>query len=193
MRSDQLLNADGTPATRFMAIWQDFAEKIENAFEALTTQVNDNTTLLAEIKAAQQLAQAANDNANATRAAQDLGTSYTTPTNVLTASSDGVIVITDHERVYPTSQTRVPVSGGVLEGYNPNEYVTVYYLDAGREGGDVNFKATTGAIGQEGDVHIVGQVTIPEAGAPPSEGPGPTAPGYRPPRNGPETLDYIEP
>ena len=178
-----------------MGIWQEAMEKIEDAFAGLTTQVTDLETLLLQVQAAQNLAQAANDNATATRNAQDLANSYTNPTGVLSATSDGTITVAAHSRVYPTSGTSVSVNSGSVSGFTSGFYVTVYYVDAGREGGTVTYKATTGAISQEGDTHIVGQVTIPEAGSAPSEGTSPTAPGYTPPPSGGGTYDrdYVEP
>lgn len=178
-----------------MALHQESVTKIEEAFAGLTTQVTDLETLLLQIQAAQALAQAANDNAVATRNAQDLANSYTNPTGVLSAANDGTITIAAHSRVYPTSGTSVSVDGGTVSGFTSGSYVTVYYVDAGREGGAVTYKGTASAISQEGDTHIVGQVTIPAAGEAPSEGTSPTAPGYTPPPSGGGTYDrdYVEP
>lgn len=190
---EQLTGPGGTPTHRLMAIWQEAMDKIEDAFAGLTTQVTDLETLLLQIQAAQDLAQAANDNANAVTRRVALTNSYTDPVTILSASNDGSITIAAHDRVYGDG-TRVSVDAGSVSGFASGAYVTVYYMDAGREGGAVLYKGTTGAISQEGDTHIVGQVTIPAAGEAPSSGSGTTAPGYRPPDgSGTYDPDYVEP
>lgn len=188
---ENLTNPNGGVGERFQLIWQQTMEAIEDAFAALTTQVTDNTTLLNRIIAAQNLAQAANDNATAVSEAQDLADSYTDPTSVLTASNDGSIAIAAHSRVYPVSGTTVAVNSGSVSGFASGNYVTVYYKDAGRAGGAVTYQGTTNAVAQTGSVHIVGQVTIPAAGAASVSGSGPTAPGYTSPSTG--GADYETP
>lgn len=68
LSQDRLLNPDGTPSIRFMAIWQSTMEAIENALEAVNAKVDDNSAILARLTAAETLAQAANDNAVAAQA-----------------------------------------------------------------------------------------------------------------------------
>ena len=182
-RFEQLTNPDGTPSVRLMAIWQEVMDKIEDAFAALTTQVGDNTTIIAQIQTALALAQAANDNAMEVSARTSLASSYTDPTNVLSATSDGTINIAAHERLYGDG-TAASVNAGSVSGFASGAYVTVYYEDAGREGGAVAYQGTTAGVGQEGAIHIVGQVTIPAAGEAPASGSGTTAPGYNPPSDG---------
>lgn len=60
---DRLLNEDGTPSIRFMSIWQSTMDAIETALEATNAKVDDNSAILARLTAAEELAQAANDNA----------------------------------------------------------------------------------------------------------------------------------
>lgn len=173
------INPDGTVTMQFQLLWQRFAEAIEQAFAGLTGQVGDLTTLVAQIQAAQALAQAANDNATAAKRQQDITTSYTNPTAVLTASSDGSISIAAHSRVYGDG-TSVAVNAGSVSGFAPGDYVSVYYDDAARAGGAVNYQGTTNAVAQAGDRHSVGQITIPQPGSTPTTGGGVSAPGYSP-------------
>lgn len=81
---DRLLNEDGTPTLRFMSIWQSTMLAIEAALEATNAKVDDNTAILARLLAAEELAQAANDNAVAAQA---------TVTEVQAATSDTLAVI----------------------------------------------------------------------------------------------------
>ena len=185
-RYEQLTNPDGTPSVRLMAIWQEAMDKIEGAFAALSTQVGDNTTLLNQIRAAQALARAANDNAEAVSQRTSLSSSYTDPVSVLTASSDGSVAIAAHNRVYGDGSS-VSVSSGSISGFAGGDYVTIYYVDAGREGGAVTYQATKQPVAQEGATHIVGQVTIPVTGT--ATGSGTTAPGYNPPSGGGGSYD----
>ena len=191
---EQLTNPNGTPTRRLMGIWQEAMDKIEEAFAALSQQVADNTTLLNQIAAAQALAQAANDNAETVNSRTSLADSYTNPASVGTYDNTGAVTIAAHSRVYGDG-TSVAVDGGSVSGFTAGQYVTVYYVDAGREGGAVTYQGTTNAIAQTGDVHIVARGTIPAAGNPPAEGSSPSAPGYTPPSSGGGTYDpdYIEP
>lgn len=165
---------------RRQQIWQTTMEAIEAAFAALTEQVNDNSNLLAQILAANALAQAANTTASQVRAATSLASSYTDPVSVLSADNTGAITVAAHTRRY-TDGTSASVDAGSLSGFANGAFVTVFYEDAGREGGAVTYQGTTGATSQEGNRHIVGSVTIPQAGDPPASGNSPTAPGFTPP------------
>lgn len=158
-------------------------EAIEAAFSALTMQVASNTAILAQIQAAQRLAQAANDNAVSVKTQVDITQSYTDPTSVLTADSTGTITIAAHDRVYGDG-TRVAVDAGSASGYVPGDYVSVYYDDAGRTGGAVAYQVTVNAVAQGGVRHVVGSISVPQAGEPPSEGGGVPAPGYTPSPDG---------
>jgi hypothetical protein len=178
-RFDKITDGDG-PSQRLQLIWQQTMEAIETALEALTTQVGDNATLIAQIQAAQQLAQTANDNAVATSNELALSSSFINPVGVLTASNDGSIAIAAHQRVYADAST-VTVNSGNVTGFAPGAYVTVFYADAARVGGAVAYQGSTSAVAQTGTVHVVGQVSIPAVGEPSVPGSGPTAPGYTPP------------
>lgn len=159
---------------------QSYKEAIEKAFAALTQRVADNETLLRQIQAAQASADAAQSTASDTRDKQDLADSYTNPTAVASYANTGTITISTHSRVYPVSGTTVSVNGGSVSGFAEGDYVTVYYVDAGRNGGAVTYIGTTNAVAQTDGKHIVAQGRIPEAGNPPASGGGPTGPGYTP-------------
>lgn len=169
---------------RFQLIQQRNAEAIEAALEALTQQVSDNTVLLNEIRAAQLLAQSANDTATSVSNSVTLTASYPTPSDILTASSSGSILISAHTRVY--GNTSVAVNAGSVSGFAPGDYVQVFYDDAARAGGAVTYQGTTDLISQSGSTHIVGGVTIPQEGEPPAQGQPTPPPGYVP--NNPATA-----
>ncbi len=166
-------------------------EAIEAAFEALTTQVGDNTSLLSAIITAQQKADAAIQTANSVQAQAALTDSFVEPSSVVTANPDGSIDVIAHRRTYVNGSTRtsVEVGAGSVSGFMSGDYVTVFYRDAGRSGGAVTYEGTTSAIGQTGSVHIVGQVTIPQAGQTPSPGRGPSAPGFEPDERVPQNYE----
>lgn len=178
-RSERITNPDGTVSVRFQTIWQRTMEAIENAFDELATRQEGDSALLAEIRAAQQLAQSANDIASTSFKQSSLETSYTDPLQTLSASSSGTIGISAHQRVYGDG-TRVSVNAGSVSGFNQGDYVTVFYVDAARSGGAVTYQASTGTVSQTGTTHIVGQVAIPQAGEPDAGGTGPAPPGYTP-------------
>lgn len=186
-RQVSYFDAQGRPTLQMQNFWQIVAEKIEEAFAALTTQVGDNTSLIAAIQATQALAQAANDNATSVTSANDLQSSYTDPQNVLSASNDGTVSIAEHNRVYPVSGTTVAVDSGSLTGLSGTVYP--YYMDAGRSGGTVSYQASTSPVVQKGDVHTLGSVTVPAAGEPDTSGGGTPAPGVVPVGGG----GYLDP
>jgi hypothetical protein len=193
MPLERLLNADGTPTVRLMSIWQESMDKIEEAFEALSTQVADNAALLAEIQAAQVLASAANDNATTANRAISIADSYVSPADLLSASNDGTITIAAHTRFYGDGSS-VSVGAGSVSGFTSNDYVTVYYKDAAREGGSVTYVGTISAVAQKGDVHVVGQALIPASGEPPVTGSSTGGSGYTPPGDGARyDPDYVDP
>lgn len=194
-RLDQMFPIAGneTATIKFQRHWQTTMERIETAINSLNAQVNSNTVLLAKITAAQTKADAANDNANEVGERQSIADSYTSPVSVVTAQNDGSISIAAHTRKYGNGSS-VSVDAGSVSGFTAGNYVTVYYKDAGREGGAVSYQATTSAVAQQGDTHVVGQATIPASGEPPASGNSPSAPGYSPPSTGTDgPADYIEP
>lgn len=179
MRQEEIVELSRVASLRYQLLWQRTMEAIEAAFTALSQQVNDNTAIIAEIRAAQQLAQAANANADAVSAQLSLANSYVTP-QPLSASSDGTITIAAHNRVY--GDVSVSVNAGSISGFAQGTFVEVFYEDAARAGGSVTYQGTTGLVAQEGATHIVGGVEIPAAGQPPVPGATPQPPGYVPRR-----------
>lgn len=189
-RLDRAILAKGFNSIEFQLRWQRLCEAIENAVNAVNAQVNSNTAIIAALQAASAQAQAANDNATLVNNRTSIESSYTDPTNILTASADGTITIAAHTRRY-TNGTSASVNAGSVSSLANEAAYTVYYIDAAREGGAVTFFATTSAVAQSGNTHIVGTATIPAAGQPPSGGVSPTAPGYTPPSDG--SVGYINP
>jgi hypothetical protein len=178
-RTDLIVTQARTPEQQFQLRWQRTMEAIEQAFLGLTGQVGDLSAIVAAIKAAQDLAQSANDAATEAKAQQDITNSYTNPSTVLTADASGTITIAAHHRVYGDGRS-VGVNGGSVSGFPAGAYVSVYYDDAARAGGAVMYQGTTSAIAQAGNRHSVGQIAIPAAGEPPAQGGGVSAPGYTP-------------
>lgn len=154
-------------------------EAIEAAFGSVEGQIIDLRMVLNRLEAAEDKAEAARTQAAATAYANALETSYPDPGNVLSAGAGGGVTIAAHNRVYGDGK-RVPVNAGFVSGFAPDDYVTVYYVDAARSGGAVMYQATTGLVAQKDATHIVGQVTIPQAGEPDAGGTAPTPPGYTP-------------
>lgn len=178
-RMIRYFEANGTATPKMVLDWQNTMEAIEVALRGLTGQVGDLSTLVAQIKAAQDLAQSAQSIAAETKAQQDITNSYTSPSAVLTASNDGNITIAAHTRVYGDGSS-VAVNGGSLSGFSAGDYVSVYYDDPARSGGAVTYMGTTSAVAQAGARHSVGQIAIPQSGEAPSTGGGVAAPGYTP-------------
>lgn len=164
---------------REQIIQQRNAEGIENAF----AQVNANQYALESVL---NLALAGLAKANAIDTKISVEGSYTNPISVGSANSSGAITIAAHTRVYTGSQGgSVSVNAGSVSGQANGSYVTVFYRDASRAGGAVTYEATTSAIAQGGNIHIVWQGTIPAAGEPATTGTSPTAPGYTVPEGTP--------
>lgn len=178
-RSERIVNPDFTVSLRLQTIWQRTMEAIEASFAAQGGQITDLRAILLRIEAAEQKAEVARAQAAQTARDNALETSYPDPSNVLSAGAGGSITIAAHTRVYGDGST-APVNAGFVSGFMPGDYVTVYYVDAARTGGAVMYQATTGLVAQKDATHIVGQVTIPQAGEPDSGGTAPTPPGYTP-------------
>lgn len=176
-RGEAILDRDGGPSVRFQLLWQQTMQAIEDAFAALTLQVGDNTSVLAAIQNALNLATAANDNAVEAISIVNIANSFTEPSSVLTASSDGTITVAPHTRVYGNG-ARVSVDGGTISGFSPGQFVRVYYDDAARDGGAVEYHGATADVVQQGNRHVVGGVEIPALGAVDQSGTGVIPPGW---------------
>lgn len=179
----------GLPTMQMQVLWQRHCEALEAFATRISQQVSDNTNLLTQILAAQAKSDAALATATEVKQTTTLAGSYTDPVSVLTADSTGTVTIAAHTRRY-LDGTSVAVDGGSVAGLSG--YVTVYYDDAGREGGAVSYQGTTSAVSQEGHRHIVGSVQIPGAGEPPATGSGPSGPGFTPPPDRTTNPGYIE-
>lgn len=184
-RLDRAILAKGFDSVEFQLRWQRALEAIEDAVNAINTQVNSNTAIIAALQATSAQAQAANDNAATVDTRTSIEGSYPDPTKVLTASGDGTVTISAHTRRY-TDGTSVSVNAGSVSGLLNETKYTIYYTDAAREGGAVTFAATTAVVAQADNVHVVGRVEIPASGAGNNTGESPTAPGV-------PTLDEFEP
>lgn len=173
----------GLPTMQMQLLWQRHCEALEAFAARIGQQVADTQNLLAQVLAAQAKSDAALTKAAEVEQTTSLAGSYPDPLNVLTADSAGVVTIASHTRRY-LDGTSVAVNGGNPPGtFAAGAYVTIYYDDAGREGGAVAYQGTTSAVSQEGNRHIVGSVQIPGAGEPPASGSSPTGPGFVPPPN----------
>lgn len=192
-RQTSYFDAQGRPTAQMQLLWQRHCEALEQFATRISQQVTDNSNLIAQILAANALATAANQTATSVQQASSLAGSYTDPVSVLSADNTGTVTVAAHTRRY-LDGTSASVNGGSVGGFANGAFVTIYYVDAGREGGAVTYQGTTGAVSQEGSTHIVGGVTIPQAGDPPASGTGPTAPGFNPPDDF-DNFDpgYIEP
>lgn len=172
-----IVDGGGFATAQYQLHYQRALEAIEAAIAALTAQVNDNAALLAEIRATQEIALTANDNAVAVREQVSISESYPDPTNVLSASNTGDVIIAAHTRRY-TDGTSAEIDAGSVTGFQPGDYVTVFYTDAARAGGAVEYSGTTDAKAQQGSTHVVGSVTVPQEGEPAATGITVSAPGF---------------
>ena len=167
--------ASGQTEYRQQLVQQRNAEGIEAAFAGLIANV-------VALEQALNLAREGIRQANDVAMRVSISGSYTNPTNVVSATSAGVVSIAAHQRVYvDAGNTSVSVDAGSLSGFTPGQLVTVFYADGTRSGGAVAYQSSLSPVVQEGMMHVVGRVTIPQTGSPPATGGGPTAPGYVPP------------
>lgn len=161
----------GRPTAQMQQHWQRTMERLEARF-------TDIETVLAQIQAAQTMAAAAQQNVLTVAGKVDLANSYTSPVSgVVSATSDGVVTVTSHSRVYGDG-TSVAVNGGTLSGFATGSFVRVYYSDPARSGGAVTYMGSTGDVIQQGSTHVVGGVAIPALGSPTESGAPFIPPGY---------------
>lgn len=180
-RAVPIVDKNGNPTMQEQAANQRNLEAIEAAFAAQGQQIEFLTTIVNGLQAAQAAAAQANQGVLALNAGVSLSSSRTEPVDgLLTATSDGVVTISAHSRVYTSgsTETSVAVNAGSVSGFAPGAFVRVFYMDAARAGGAVAYQGTTAEVTQTGDTHVIGGVTIPQVGSPPSEGNGTTPPGY---------------
>jgi hypothetical protein len=178
-RGDAIVDKDGSPSMREQIREQRNLEAIEAAFRNQQAQIDTLEVIVAQLQAvinaqAQTAAQVASVEADIA-----LANSKTVPVDgLLSATSDGVINISAHDRDYADGSAPVAVDAGSISGFTEGQFVRVYYLDAAREGGAVSYIGTIDEVTQTGTIHVVGGVTIPMIGDPPSTGTGTTPPGY---------------
>jgi len=173
---DRVLLAKGFNSQEFQFRFQTLVDAIETAINSINDAVNANTANIAALQAISAQAQAASDNATTVDTRTSIEVSYTDPTQVLTASADGTITIAAHTRRY-TDGASASIGAGSVSGLANETTYTVYYSDAARDGASVSFVATTNAVAQGGNIHVVGTATIPAAGQANNTGTSPTAPG----------------
>ena len=178
VRLDRLYRAEDVGTFKFQDMWQRTVEKIESAFDDDQQQINAISVIITQL---QEVINAQAQTAAVVSAVKDdlaLVNSKTDPVDgLLSATSDGVVNISSHSRVYADGVT-VTVTSGSLSGFTEGQFVRVYYQDAARAGGAVSYIGTTGEVTQTGATHIVGGVLIPMIGDPPSTGIGTTPPGF---------------
>lgn len=181
-RNVPIVDNNGCAETIFQLLYQRNCEGTEQAIAAILDQVTAIGSIVAGLQEAQRAAAEANQGVATLNSGVSLSSSRTEPVDgLLTATSDGVVTVSAHERIYTTGTTEARVSvnaGSLSETFAQGTFVRVYYNDAARQGGSVTYLGTTGEITQVGDVHIVGGVTIPTAGSPPTTGTGTTPPGF---------------
>lgn len=156
----------GNPTMAFTVYWQRLLE----AQEAIDAE---QSSQLAQILATQRR--------------DSISSSYTVPTNVLTASdagSDATITVAGHTRYYG-DETSLAVSGGAITGLAYSTVYAVYYDDPTRADTTPAYAATDQLEeGQSNFVagrHLVGTVETPAAAGPPTTGgTSPPGSGYTP-------------
>jgi hypothetical protein len=198
-RTIEISENDGKPTFWFHRWWDEMAGKIEQAFADIESTVSDLAATQADLATAQAgLATAQADIAAAqadiistqndlTAAIRDIArlSSYTAPTNVLSASdagTDATITIAGHTRVYPGAFVNdVTVSGGTLTGKAFSTTYYVYYDDATLADTTPTYVATTviadAQVGAGTSRHFVGVVTTPADGGGGTSGGGGYPPG----------------
>lgn len=178
MRANSIVDGQGLPTMQFQALWQRFAETIEQAFADDQSQIDALDVIVAQLQALINAQAATSAQVATVQSDLALVNSKTNPVDgLLSATSAGVINISAHTREYADG-TSVAVNSGSISGFSEGQFVRVYYDDAARAGGAVSYQGTTEEITQTGARHVIGGVTIPAAGQPPVEGVGTTPPGY---------------
>lgn len=174
----------GFPTAQYQAQTQRDKEEIERSINSLNEVVTALQAAFDAASDAKRVAMEATDTVEAVRNENRLLNSYTSPQNAVTASSSGVVTIASHRRVYTDGST-VSITGGTLSGFGIGQAVGVYYDDPTFSLTAPEFLADTGGgqAVQTNGRHVVGFVTIPGVGDPPTTGEGPTPPG-RPPTFG---------
>jgi hypothetical protein len=176
--SEAIVDKEGRPTRRFQQIWENTINGIKDILTSQSLSITELQAIYAGINTAQATATTAVQSAQDTERRRGHEGSYTSPVGVLSAASDGTITIVAHDRYYLDQSAPVAVNSGTVSGFAPGDSVTVYYVDAARAGGAVNYQGTTSAVAQTGDTLVVGQVAVPAVGQPSTPGTSPSAPGW---------------
>lgn len=157
----------------------------QQVVEAIEAQENTQNGLIADLAAAQADITAAQ--ADITAAIRDIArlSSYTAPTNVVTAAdvgTDATITIAGHDRIYPGSFVPdLTVVGGSITGKAFSTTYYIYYDDPTLADTTPVFLATTdiatAQVGAADGRHFVGFVTTPADGGGSTSGGGGRPPG----------------
>ncbi len=170
----------GTPDFTFIQWWNEFANQIEASVNNINAALEAAGIAQAAADAAQAAANTAETAANNAQDAVD-GVSNTlsvvdsginiNPLSASDAGTDATITIAAHQRTYADGTT-VDVDGSSLNGLAYETLYYIFYVDPSRLGGAVSYQSTTvdSEAAQVGDRHLVGRVTTPASGAPPSTG-----------------------
>lgn len=168
----------GLATSQFQQQTQRDKEEIERSINGLRASVDAIQSAFAAAAEAQRIAGLATEAATSVQNEVKLTASYTSPQNALSADSGGTVTIASHTRVYGDGST-VSITGGTLSGFAIGQVVGVYYNDPTYSLTAPTFLADTGGgeAVQTNGRHVIGFVTVPGAGQPPSGGTGPTPPG----------------
>jgi hypothetical protein len=178
LRDVAIVGKGGEPSFKEQAREQRNLEAIEAAFANQQTQIDAIEVIVAQLQAVINAQAATAATVAAVQSDLALVNSKTNPVDgLLSADSGGVINISAHARDYADGAS-VAVNAGSISGFSEGQFVRVYYDDAARVGGAVAYVGTVDEVTQTGARHVVGGVTIPAIGEPPSEGTGATPPGF---------------
>jgi hypothetical protein len=165
-----IVDSSGVPSFPFHVWWQKFLDS-QNGINA---DLQEQISLLTGLDSSVTTILAAANNAILGNSGILNGTLTATD-----AGSNARIVISGHVRVYGDGR-QVSVSAGTVSGLAYSTLYYVYYDQESREGGAVQYFATTSkalAV-QAGDRHFVGTVTTPAALAADTTGTQPEPPGF---------------
>jgi hypothetical protein len=184
-QSQPIVDAQGRPAPWFVRLINDNNGNVVEAINQIAVLPQIQEALIAAQQAAadamtaadkaNQAAEAAQGQTDATKREAALQGSYIEPTSVLTADPT-TIVIASHTRRYADGNSAA-VQGDTIDATAAGDINYVSYVDPEREGGAVEYIVSTTPPVQTGDTHVVGAVQIPATGTRPG-GEGPRRPGF---------------
>lgn len=174
LRTLSIVDEKGAPTLAFHQWWESVLKQIELSINGIQAALDAAGIATTAAAAAQN---AANQVAATTKLVNSGITGLTFTAS--DAGSDATISISAHTRVYGDG-TSVSVNSGTITGLVYNTTYYVYYLDPTFSGGSVTYLNTTVQTdaAQTGARHLVGMITTPGAGSPPSGGGSPGLPGF---------------